>query len=57
MPAVEVRNSSGAIVWRSVEVEEPIVEVVDRTVRVTDLQTGQILATYDLKTDEQVVEQ
>jgi hypothetical protein len=55
MPSVEVRNARGDVVWRSAEVEEPIIEVVERVVRVTDLNTGQVLGTYQLKPDEELV--
>jgi hypothetical protein len=55
MPVVEVRDASGAIVWQSVEVDEPIVEVVERVVRVTDFDTGQVLGTYSLKSGEEIV--
>lgn len=54
MPMVEVRDASGAIVWQSVEVDEPIVEVVERVVRVTDFDTGQVLGTYNLKPGEEI---
>jgi hypothetical protein len=55
MPVVEVRDASGAIVWQSVEVDVPIVEVVERVVRVTDFDTGQVLGTHSLKSGEEIV--
>lgn len=55
MPIVEVADPSGTIVWRGPEVAEPLIEVVERVVRVTDLATGQVLATYRLKAGEQLV--
>lgn len=55
MQIVEVADASGAIVWRSPEVEEPLVEVVEQVVRVADFNTGQVLATYKLKAGEQLV--
>jgi hypothetical protein len=54
MAVVEVRDASGAIVWQSPEVNEPIVEVIERVVRVTDFDTGQVLGTYNLKPGEEV---
>ena len=54
MPIVEVADASGTIVWQSPEVAEPLIEVVERVVRVTDLNTGQVLATYKLKAGEQL---
>lgn len=55
MAVVEVRDPSGAIVWQSPAVDEPIVEVIERVVRVTDFDTGQVLGTYSLKPGEELV--
>lgn len=55
MAGVEVSDSAGAIVWRSPDVEQTIVEVVERVVRVTDFNTGLVVATYALKAGEQLV--
>ena len=54
MAAVRVRNAAGTVVWTSAEVEQPLVEVVDGVVRVTELETGQVLDTYSLKPGESV---
>ena len=55
MSIVQVRNAAGTIVWASCEVEQPLVEVVENVVRVTELETGQVIATYALRPGEQVV--
>jgi hypothetical protein len=53
--AVQVKNAAGAVVWTSCEVEQPLVEVVDSVVRVTEFDTGQVVDTYALKPGEGVV--
>ena len=55
MAVVEVKNAAGAVVWKSPEVDQPLVEVVDNTVKVFEFDTGQVIATYSLKPGEQVV--
>ena len=55
MAVVQVKNAAGALVWRSPEVEQPLIEVVENVVRVTELGTGQVIATYPLKPGEEVV--
>ena len=54
MPIVEVRNAKGEVVWRSPEVAEPLVERFDRIVKVFELESGQVVATYELKDGEAV---
>ena len=54
MAVVEVRNAAGTVVWTSCEVEQPLVEVVDNIVRVTEFETGQVVDTYPLKPGERV---
>lgn len=54
MPTVDVRDAAGVVVWESPDVDDPIVEVVGRIVRVTNLQTGEVLATYELKPGEKL---
>ena len=55
MAVVEVRNSSGTVVWQSPPVAAPLVEQVDNTVKVFDFDTGQVVATYPLKAGEYLV--
>ena len=55
MPTVEVKNAQGAVVWKSPEVDQPLVEVVENTVKVIEFETGQVVATYALKAGERVV--
>lgn len=50
-----MRDAGGAIVWQSPELDEPIVEVVKRTVRIIDFETGRVVTTYDLKPGEELV--
>jgi hypothetical protein len=54
MSIVEVKNAQGAVVWKSPEVDQPLVEVVDNTVKVIEFETGQVVATYPLKPGERV---
>jgi hypothetical protein len=54
MSTVEVKNAQGAVVWTSPEVDQPLVEVVDGTVKVIEFETGQVVATYPLKLGERV---
>ena len=54
MPTIEVKNAHGAVVWTSPELDQPLVEVVDNTVKVIEFETGQVLATYALKPGEKV---
>ena len=54
MATVQVKNTAGAVVWRSPEVDQPLVEVVENTVKVIEFDTGQVIATYPLKPGEQV---
>ena len=55
MTAVQVKDAAGKVVWTSCEVEQPLIEVVANVVRVTELDTGQVMDTYSLKKGEQVV--
>ena len=55
MAVIRVRNAAGAIVWTSCEVEQPLVEVVENVVRVTEMDTGQVVDTYPLKPGEQLL--
>lgn len=54
MSTVKVRNAVGALVWESPPAGQPLVEVVEQVVRVTDLDNGQVIATYPLKPGERV---
>jgi hypothetical protein len=54
MPCVEVVNEKGEVVWRSPEVEEPLVERFENLVKVVEFDTGQVLAAYELKPGESV---
>ena len=54
MAVIEVKSAAGAVVWRSPDVEEPLVEEVENTVKVIDFNTGQVIATYGLKPGEHV---
>jgi hypothetical protein len=55
MTVIEIRDAAGTIVWTSPEAGEVMYETVDNTVRVTEFDTGQVIATYALKPGEQVV--
>lgn len=55
MPVIEVKNQSGQTTWRSPDVAQPIVEVVENHVKVTDFDTGQVIATYQLKPGERMI--
>jgi hypothetical protein len=52
--AVQVKDAAGKVVWTSCEVEQPLVEVVENVVRVTEFGTGQVVDTYALKPGEKV---
>src|SRR5690606_12517948 len=54
MPWVEVRDPSGAVVWRTGEIGSPYVERVSGVVRVIDLDTGQVEGTYALRPGDEV---
>ncbi len=49
---IEVKNAGGEVVWQHAELDEPIVEVVAGVVRITDFNTGTVVATYALKPGE-----
>jgi hypothetical protein len=51
---VEAKDAAGKVVWTSCEVEQPLVEVVENVVRVTEFETGQVVDTYQLKPGERV---
>ncbi len=52
MAVIEVKNAAGKTVWTSPEVEVPLVEEVDSTIKVFDFNTGQVLDAYVLKPGE-----
>jgi hypothetical protein len=52
--AVQVKNAAGKVVWTSCQLEQPLVEVVDNVVRVTEFNTGQVVDTYALQPGERV---
>jgi hypothetical protein len=52
--AVQVKDAAGKVVWTSCEVDQPLVEVVENVVRVTEFETGQVVDTYRLKPGESV---
>jgi hypothetical protein len=54
MKAVQVKDAAGKVVWTSCDVEQPLVEVVQNVVRVTEFETGQVVDTYALKPGERV---
>jgi hypothetical protein len=54
MTAVQVKDAAGKVVWTSCDVEQPLVEVVQNVVRVTEFATGQVVDTYALKPGERV---
>lgn len=54
MTVVQVKNAAGTVVWTSCEVEQPLIEVVQNVVRVTEFATGQVVDTYALKPGERV---
>jgi hypothetical protein len=54
MTAVQVKDAAGKVVWTSCDVEQPLVEVVQNVVRVTEFETGQVVDTYALKSGERV---
>lgn len=55
MPAVHVVDANGTVRWQSPELDESMIEVVDRVLRITDLTTGAVVATYQLKPGEEPV--
>ena len=55
MPWVEIKNERDELVWKSPEVGTLIVERVEGTVRVIDMDDGQVVATYHLKPGEYAV--
>lgn len=57
MKSVTVQDASGAIVWVSPPVENPLVEIVDGTLKVFDFESSQVVATYAMKPGETVVKE
>ena len=55
MTVIRVNSAAGETVWESPDVPEPLVEVVDDTVKVTDMDSGEVVATHELKPGERVV--
>ena len=54
MAVIQVKNAAGETVWESQDVQDPLVEVVDDTVKVTDMDSGEVVATHELKPGERV---
>ena len=54
MAVIHVKNAAGETVWESPDVPAPLVEVVDDTVKVTDMDSGEVVATHELKPGERV---
>lgn len=55
MAVFVVKDAQGNVVWTSPDVDPPIVEVVDGAVKVTDFDTGEVVAAYRLKPGEKLV--
>lgn len=54
MARIEVENDRGEVVWRSPDIESPIVEQILGEIRVVDMDTSQVVASYRLAPGERI---
>ncbi|MSQ70381.1 MAG: hypothetical protein EXR27_03685 [Betaproteobacteria bacterium] len=57
MAVIEILDVAGAVVWTSPEGDELLYETVDNTVKVIEMNTGQVIAAYHLKPGERVAKE